>query len=381
MKIFDNIIGQPHVTTILQDAVNAAHNNIESQEMTHSWLFTGPPGSGRSIAAASFAAALVCPNNGCGICVDCETAMAGSHVDIEIVKTDGLSIKVDDIRELISRAAWAPSLSNWRIVILEDAERLTEAAANALLKAIEEPGSRTIWILCSPSITEILPTIRSRCRILQLRTPSHESIVKLLVERDKIEPELADYAARISQGHIGRAKYLAQNPETISHRRSILELILNLKTTSDAFKVASEILRIISDDVDSNSDHNNSQETEELKNAWQGTNRGLISGGSKAIKDLEKTQKSRQVRATRDAIDNALIDISSLFRDVLMSHSNYSDKIINSELIPRISNFKTLISLEKNLLILDLIDKTRRNLEFNCSSTLQLEDLFLSFVS
>ena len=381
MKIFDNIIGQPHVTTILKDAVNAAHNDIESQEMTHSWLFTGPPGSGRSIAAASFAAALVCPNNGCGICVDCETAMAGSHVDIEIVKTEGLSIKVDDIRELISRAAWAPSLSNWRIVILEDAERLTEAAANALLKAIEEPSSRNIWLLCSPSITEILPTIRSRCRFLQLRTPSHESIVKLLVERDKIEPELADYAARISQGHIGRAKYLAQDPETISHRRSILELILNLKTTSDAFKVASEILRIISDDVNSNSDHNNSQETEELKNAWQGTNRGLISGGSKAIKDLEKTQKSRQVRATRDAIDNALIDISSLFRDVLMSHSNYSDKIINSELIPRISNFKTLISLEKNLLILDLIDKTRRNLEFNCSSTLQLEDLFLSFVS
>ena len=379
MKIFENIIGQPHVTTILQDAVNAAHNNIESQEMTHSWLFTGPPGSGRSIAATSFAAALICPNNGCGICVDCETAMAGSHVDIEIVKTEGLSIKVDDIRELISRAAWAPSLSNWRIVILEDAERLTEPAANALLKAIEEPGSRTIWLLCSPSITEILPTIRSRCRILQLRTPSHELIVKLLVERDKIEPELAEYAARISQGHIGRAKYLAQNPETISSRKSILELILNLKTTSDAFKVASQILEITSEDLDSNLDHKNSKETEELKNVWQGTNRGLIPGGSKAIKDLEKIQKSRQSRALKESISNALLDIASIYRDAMIVKFSVNTPLINPDLEV------SLIRLAKNdpeiiLKSLQMVLNARNSLEFNGSQSILLEELASSLI-
>lgn len=379
MKIFDNIVGQPHVTAILQDAVNAAHNNNESQEMTHSWLFTGPPGSGRSIAANSFAAALICPNNGCGICIDCETAMSGSHVDIEIVETEGLSIKVDDIRELISRAAWAPSLSNWRIVILEDAERLTEAAANALLKAIEEPSSRNIWILCSPSITEILPTIRSRCRTLQFRTPSHESIIKLLVERDKIEPELADYAARISQGHIGRAKYLAQNPETISCRKIILELILNLKTTSDSFKVASEILRITSEDVDGYSDHKNSKESEQLKNAWQGTNRGLISGGSKAIKDLEKIQKYRQSRALRDSISNALLDIASMYRDAMIIKFSLNTPLINSDLEA------SLISLAKKdheiiLKSLLMVLSARNSLDFNGSQTILLEELTSSLI-
>jgi DNA polymerase-3 subunit delta' len=379
MKILGNIIGQPHLTTILQDAVNAAHNNIESQEMTHSWLFTGPPGSGRSIAAASFAAALICPNKGCGICVDCETAMSGSHVDIEIVKTEGLSLKVDEIRELISHAAWAPSLRNWRIVIIEDAERLTEAAANALLKVIEEPGSRTIWILCSPSLIEILPTIRSRCRILQLRTPSHESIVKLLVERDKINPELANHAARISQGHIGRAKYLAQNPETISRRKSILELILNLKTTSNAFNAATKILELASQDVDSNLDHNNSKETEELKNAWQGTNRGFISGGSKAIKDLEKIQKSRHSRALRDSIDHTLLDIASIYRDAMIIKFSLNTPLINSDLeaslIPLAKKDHEII-LKSLLTVLGAFN----SLELNGSQTILLEVLASSLI-
>ena len=378
MKIFENIIGQPHVTTILQDAVNAAHNNFETQEMTHSWLFTGPPGSGRSIAAAAFAAALVCPNNGCGKCVDCETAMTGSHVDIEIVKTEGISIKVDDIRELINRAAWAPSLSNWRIVIIADAERLTEAAANALLKAIEEPNSQTIWFLCSPSITEILPTIRSRCRLLQLRTPSHESIVKLLVERDKIELDLADQAARISQGHIGRAKYMAQNPETISRRKRILELVLNLKTTSDAFKVASEIINITSEDLNSNS-VNDSNEAENLKNAWQGTNRRLISGGSKAIKDLEKVQKSRQSRASRDSIDNALLDIASIYRDAMLLKFSENAPLINSDL--EVGMISLARKTPENILkSLQTVLNARNTLEFNGAQTILLEELTSSLI-
>ena len=130
--------------------------------MTHAWLFTGPPGSGRSNTAVAFAAALLCESGGCNNCLNCRTAIAGTHADIELIETEGLSIKIDEIRELITRASRSPSVGGYRVVVIEDADRLTESAANALLKAIEEPGLRTVWLLCAPSATDVLPTIRSR---------------------------------------------------------------------------------------------------------------------------------------------------------------------------------------------------------------------------
>lgn len=166
--------------------------------MTHAWLFTGPPGSGRSNAAIAFAAALVCKDSGCSKCNDCMSTITGSHADVELIKTEGLSIKIDEVRELISRASWAPSVAKWRVVVIEDADRLTDSAANALLKVIEEPGLRTVWLLCAPTLTDVLPTIRSRCRHLALRTPSTKAIANLLIERDAIDPKVADFVARAS---------------------------------------------------------------------------------------------------------------------------------------------------------------------------------------
>ncbi len=171
-SVFDDLIGQEHIIDILQLAANASRNGAKTQEMTHAWLFTGPPGSGRSSAAVAFAQALICPNNGCGTCSDCNSSKTGGHLDVEVIRTEGLSIRVEEIRELLTRVAWAPSLGSWRVVVMEDADRLTESAANALLKAIEEPGTRTVWLLCAPTLHDVLPTIRSRCRHLQLRTPS-----------------------------------------------------------------------------------------------------------------------------------------------------------------------------------------------------------------
>ena len=186
MSVYDLLIGQDHIVETLTGAVNAAVSGEESQEMTHAWIFTGPPGSGRSSAAIAFAQALVCKQKGCGTCNECVTAKSGAHPDIEILKSEGLSIKIDEIRELLTRTAWAPSMGGWRVVVMEDADRLTSEAGNALLKAIEEPARFTMWILCAPSSKDVLITIKSRCRIVSLRTPPAEEIAQLLIKRDKI---------------------------------------------------------------------------------------------------------------------------------------------------------------------------------------------------
>ena len=166
-SVFDDLVGQEHIVEVLRKAVSATRSGDETlgvtnQAMTHAWVFTGPPGSGRSSAAIAFAQALVCPNDGCGICNACRSALNGAHPDVEVIRTEGLSIKIDEVRELLARVAWAPSMGGWRVVVMEDADRLTESAANALLKAIEEPGNRTVWLLCAPTLHDVLPTIRSR---------------------------------------------------------------------------------------------------------------------------------------------------------------------------------------------------------------------------
>src|SRR3712207_2168955 len=191
--------------------------------MSHAWLFTGPPGSGRSNAAVAFAAALECDNGpgdaGCGSCHECHTVMAGSHADVSLIRTEKLSIGVDEVRDLVRRAALAPVGRRWQILIVEDADRLTDQACNALLKAIEEPTDRTVWVLCAPTVEDVLPTIRSRCRLVTLATPAPEEVAAFLVRVDGVPESLASYAARASQGHIGRARALARDEATRNRRQ------------------------------------------------------------------------------------------------------------------------------------------------------------------
>jgi DNA polymerase-3 subunit delta' len=340
-SVFDDLVGQEHIIDILQKAVVASRTSEESQEMTHAWVFTGPPGSGRSSAAVAFAQALVCSNNGCGICSDCHAAKTSGHPDVEIIRTEGLSIKVEEVRELLTRVAWAPSMGGWRVAVMEDADRLTESAANALLKAIEEPGTRTVWLLCAPTLHDVLPTIRSRCRHLQLRTPSLEAVISVLINRDNVAPEMADFAARVSQGHIGRANYLATNELVRSNRKLIMKLPLQLHSLSAAFQAAQILVDLATQEANESSDARDERETEKLQEAYGkgGTGRGMATGGAKAVKELEKEQKSRSTRMVRDSIDGALLDIATFYRDVMMVQSGNNESMINTEMRNEIESY------------------------------------------
>ena len=375
MSVFSSLIGQDHIIDQLTTAVTAAKSGTGSQAMTHSWLFVGPPGSGRSNAAVAFAAALVCKNDGCGNCVDCTTVMSATHVDVERFNPTGLSIKAEEVRELIARSSWSPSVGGWRIVIIEDADRLTETAANALLKTIEEPESHTVWLLCAPTLSDVPVTIRSRCRHVQLRTPSTDSVESFLINQTQVDQKTAEFAARISQGHIGRARFMATNLQAQSRRKEILSLTISLRDVDSCFKAAQRILDIAEQQAESENAERDAQDLKQLQDAYQGTGRGMISGGAKAVKDLGKEQKSSATRAIRDNIDAALLDIATFYRDVLVMQSN-SSEILNIDLRQEIMNYAGTTSSKRTLEQIDAVLIARTNLARNAAPLATLEALF-----
>ncbi len=380
-SVFDDLIDQESVIATLKDAVSASKDSTnKTQGMTHSWLFTGPPGSGRSNAAVAFAAALLCEKGGCATCISCTSVTDGSHADIELIRTEGLLIKVDEVRELITRTSWSPSVGNYRVVVIEDADRLTESAANALLKVIEEPGARTVWLLCAPTLTDVLPTIRSRCRHLTLRTPSVDAVTKLLIERDGIEPKMAKFAASAAQGHIGRAKYLATNEEARKTRDKILNIPFTVKDLSSVFSVSYSLLELAKDLAISESEVRDEQELIKLKESYGSTGSKLATGGSKAIKELEKEQKTRSTRLVRDNLDGALLDLLTVYRDVLLVQSHSKDLLINSEMIDQIHKIAASSTSEFTVKVINQILEFRANLARNASPALTIEALISELI-
>jgi DNA polymerase-3 subunit delta' len=375
--VYDNLVGQEHITTILKGAVAASRLEATTQEMTHAWLFTGPPGSGRSSAAVAFAQALTCPNQGCATCNECRSASAGSHPDVEIIRTEGLSIKVEEIRELLTRVAWAPSMGGWRVVVMEDADRLTESAANALLKAIEEPNTRTVWLLCAPTLHDLLPTIRSRCRHIQLHTPSDEAVTQVLINRDGITPAMAQFAARVSQGHIGRAKYLATNENVRSNRAAIMRLPIQLNSLAAAFKAAQHLVDIATTEANTASEARDEKEVNALQEAYGkgATGRGMATGAAKAVKELEKEQKSRATRMVRDSIDGALLDIATFYRDVMMVQAGNDGAIINTDIRDEIMKYASAHPHHTTIDKMSAIMAARVNLAHNAAPLLTCEAL------
>src|ERR1700761_8105676 len=246
--VFARLVGQQAVEADLVAAAQAARgDSAHSAAMTHAWLITGPPGSGRSVAALCFAAALQCTSDGepgCGSCRACTTTMAGTHADVRRVIPEGLSIGVDEMRAIVQIASRRPTTGHRQIVVIEDADRLTEGAANALLKVVEEPPPSTVFLLCAPSVDpeDIAITLRSRCRHVALVTPPTEAIAQVLIEADALPEETASWAASVSGGHVGRARRLATDPEARERRMQALGLARDAATRSKAFASAEALV-------------------------------------------------------------------------------------------------------------------------------------------
>ncbi|MGC4804780.1 DNA polymerase III subunit delta' [Micromonospora sp. DT233] len=308
------------------EAAEAAGAGDPGAGMTHAWIFTGPPGSGRSVAARAFAAALQCAHGtGCGVCQGCHTTLTGTHADVRLVVPDGLSIGVGEMRTLVLRAASTPSGGRWQVVIVEDADRLTEAAGNALLKAVEEPPPRTVFLLCTPSThpDDISVTIRSRCRVVPLRQPAPEAVAEVLTRRDGVAPDVARWAAAAAQGHVGRARRLARDPEARARRDLVLGVPRRLTGVGTAFDAASALIEAAEAEAGAAVAESDAAERAALQTALGagGTGRGAAGaarGSAGQLKELEKRQKSRATRAQRDALDRALVDLAGFYRDALV---------------------------------------------------------------
>ncbi|MGZ4633521.1 MAG: DNA polymerase III subunit delta', partial [Actinomycetes bacterium] len=352
----------------------AALRGEPADGMTHAWLFTGPPGSGRSNAARAFAAALQCADGGCGRCDACHTALMGSHADVDIVNTRNLSIGVRDARALVSRAARHPAGGRWQVMIVEDADRLTEQAANALLKAIEEPTPRTVWLLCAPSLEDALPTIRSRCRHVSLRTPPTAAVADVLIRRDQVDPAMATFAARAAQGHIGRAKRLATDEEARLRRHAVLNLPLSLANLSTALESAAALVEAATAEAGETTGSLDAQETEDTRRAL-GVGQGSRQppGAAAALKELATEQKKRGTRAKRDAIDRALVDLASFYRDVLAVQAEADIELVNDELRDAVTTVARGSTPEATLRCIDAVLAARTAIGANVAPLLAVE--------
>ncbi|MFH8991620.1 DNA polymerase III subunit delta' [Streptomyces sp. NPDC017940] len=392
MPVWDDLVGQEKVSAqlgaaardadALVTAVAAAGPLPESSKMTHAWLFTGPPGSGRADAARAFAAALQCvsPDRalggepGCGFCDGCHTSLIGTHADVEIIRTDLLSIGVKETRELVRRAQLSPAGGRWQVIVLEDADRLTEGAGNVLLKAVEEPAPRTVWLLCAPSLEDVLPTIRSRCRHLTLRTPSVDAVADMLVRRDGIEPPAAAAAARATQGHIGRARRLATDERARERRAAVLKLPLRVGEIGGCLKAAQELIDTAAEEAKQAAEDVDVKETEDLKTALGAAQGGRMPRGTAgAMKDLEDKQKRRRTRTQRDSLDLALIDLTGVYRDVLALQLGSRVPLANTEVQDMLERLARGTSPEATLRRIEAIGACRTALDRNVAPLLAVE--------
>ncbi|MDI1457951.1 DNA polymerase III subunit delta' [Streptomyces sp. ATE26] len=397
MTVWDDLVGQDKVSAVLDGAARDADALVtaaaadqpppEASRMTHAWLFTGPPGAGRNQAARAFAAALQCvsPDRalggtpGCGFCDGCHTALLGTHADVSAIAAVGSEILVRDMRDTVRKSYTAPANGRWQIILVEDAERLNEKSANAVLKAVEEPAPRTVWLLCAPSIEDVLPTIRSRCRHLNLRTPSVEAVADMLVRRDGIEPEAAMAAARATQGHADRARRLATDPAARERRAAVLRLPQRLDEVGSCLRAAQELVDAAAEDAKQLAEEMDGKETEELKAALGAAQGGRLPRGTAgAVKDLEEMQKRRRTRTQRDSLDVALGDLTGFYRDVLALQLGSRVAIANGDTQDALDRLARGSSPESTLRRIEAIAACRDALDRNVAPLLAVEAMTMA---
>ena len=379
MSVFDQVVGQERAVAVLRRAASVP------AAMTHAWLVTGPPGSGRSVAARAFAAALQCERTsdpGCGECHACRTVLAGSHPDVSLVSTTETFIRVDRARELALTAATRPSTGRWRVLVVEDADRLNEQAADALLKSLEEPPPRTVWVLCAPTADDLIVTVRSRCRHLQLGTPPVDAVADLLVRRDGIDPAMAHYAARAAQSHIGIARRLATDEHARARRREVVGIPTSLTGVGAALRAAQDLVEEAGEGAETISAERAETERRALLTQLGAdpAARSQPPAVRSHLRDLEVRQKRETRRQQHDSIDSALTDLASVYRDALLTATGSAVELVNATEPEQIEQLARSLSPEDLLAALETISLARGRLVANGAPLLVLEAMMVALV-
>jgi DNA polymerase-3 subunit delta' len=374
VTVWADVIGQVAVVDTLSRAVRTGAGG----GMTHAWLLTGPPGSGRSTAARAFAAALQCDRDGCGECHECRTALAGAHPDVSLVATEHVFLRVEDVRPLVTLAQQRPSLGRWRVIVIEDADRLNDTSGNLLLKAIEEPPPRTVWLLCAPSPDDVLVTIRSRCRHVGLRVPPVADVAALLVRRHGVDPAVAAFAARAAGSHVGMARRLATDEGARIRRREVLQLPEQITGVGAAVLAAGQLVEVAAEESKAATAERDAAERAALLHSLGAEGAGTLPPAVRAqVRQLEENQKRRATRANRDVLDRALLDVLSLYRDVLVVQLGAEVELVNVELAEQVQRLARASGPEDTVRRMDAIGLARERIAANVAPLLAVEALMV----
>lgn len=382
MSVWDSLVGQQPVIDMFSRIAQG-----DPGQIAQSWLICGPPGSGRSNMARAFAAALESPDHGMNDEPTRVTqqVLAGTHPDVTVLTTNKVTIGIDQVREIITASEQMPATAPWRIIIIEDVDRMLERTTNVLLKEIEEPAEHCIWLLCAPSAQDVLPTIRSRTRIVNLAVPSASAVAEFLTSTTNVEPKIAQRAARLAEGHIGIAKLYATDKQVMTDRDELVVGVLNLARASDAVLLAGNLI----DNAKAQAEVDASRTAADQEAEFRRIN-GLEPGERippklrGAFNQIAKKDDLKRLttRRTRDVLDRALNSIASIYRDVAVLQNNAEDSVglINLENRSAITELSIRLNRAGAVARLDEVAHTRKRLAGNGNPLLVFESLFCALI-